>query len=61
MNSKELLYFSVCIFLCILAWVIADVYHAGETKKQADRFQISEIKQIVIDDSLLNKLQSKEP
>lgn len=60
MNSKELLYFSVCIFLCILAWVVADVYHAGEEKKHADSMQVAEIKQIVIDDKLLLKLQQKE-
>jgi len=29
MKRKEILYISVCVFMTIIAWVVADLYHSA--------------------------------
>jgi len=32
MKRKELVYISICIFMTVLAWLVADIYHSSNRK-----------------------------
>ncbi len=57
MNKKELFFLSLCIFLSVVAWLIADLQHASHTRQLLDDTVIPNVKQYTIDMQLLNRLQ----
>lgn len=60
MRQKELLIISVIVFLTILAWIVADIYHISTTQKITPiETPASTMKTTVIDTSVLDVLQSK--
>lgn len=61
MNQKELLIVSITVFLTIVAWIFADLYHVANTNKVVvqDRRYLKEIN-ILIDKKLLDTLQTKK-
>lgn len=59
MNKKEIFYLSLCIFLSVVAWLIADLRHASTSEQLHDDAVIPNVKQYTIDKTLLDKLGDK--
>ncbi len=60
MNQKELLILSLTVFLTIIAWIIADLYHISTTEKVKINSTIqSQPLNIHIDENLINELEKK--
>jgi len=60
MNKKEILFLSIGVFLTVIAWVVADIYHAATEEKIKSRVNIPTLNDYHINTDLLNKLKSKE-
>ncbi len=60
MNRKELLLLSVGVFLTIIAWIIADIYHIRQT--QQVKFSTDIIKKVdfKIKKQIFNKLKTRK-
>ena len=43
MNKKELLLLSIGIFLTVLSWLVADVYHAASEEKIKAKIEIPRV------------------
>ncbi len=43
MNKKELLFLSIGVFLTVIAWLVADVYHASTEEKIKSKFDIPKL------------------
>lgn len=61
MNKKELLIFSICVFMTIVAWMIADLAHAKKTTIIEDIVTDVHIPSYTIDSETLSILQEKTP
>ena len=59
MNKKELLLLSIGVFLTVIAWLVADIYHAATEEKIKVRTQIPTLKKYQVDQQLLEKLRQK--
>jgi hypothetical protein len=59
MNRKEVLLLSIGVFLTVICWLIADVYHAATEDKIKSRIEIPQIYQYKISKDLLDTLKSK--
>lgn len=59
MSKKEIFYLSLCIFLSVIAWLIADLHHASTSEQLQDSTEIPNVKQYTIDTKLIDKLESK--
>jgi len=59
MNKKELLLLSIGIFLTVLAWLVADVYHAASEEKIKSKIEIPIIKNYQINKNILENLKLK--
>ncbi|MGB4965594.1 MAG: hypothetical protein WBO77_00590 [Microgenomates group bacterium] len=60
MRQKELLIISVTVFITIITWIIADIYHISTTQKIAPvETPAATMKTATIDTSILDVLQSK--
>lgn len=59
MNKKELLFLSIGIFLTILAWFVADLYHASTEEKFKLKIEIPDLKNYNINKELLEKIKTK--
>ena len=60
MNKKELLILSLIIFLSVVIWLIADIYHAITEEKIKFKEEVSIIFQYKINDDLLKILKEKK-
>jgi hypothetical protein len=60
MNKKEILFLSIGVFLTVIAWVVADIYHAATEEKIKSRVNIPTLNDYHINTDLLDKLKSKE-
>lgn len=60
MNKKEVLLLSIGVFLTVIAWLIADVYHAATEEKIKSKVEIPNISNYVIDVDVLNILDKKQ-
>lgn len=60
MNKKEVLLLSIGVFLTVIAWLIADVYHAATEEKIKSKVEIPNISSYVIDVDVLNTLDKKQ-
>lgn len=59
MNKKELLLISICIFLTVIAWVIADIYHAATTEKIKSGVEMPPLRQYKVNAEILNTLKTR--
>lgn len=59
MNKKELLLISICIFFTVIAWLIADFYHAATTEKIKAKIELPVMKTYQINSEVLKTLQEK--
>lgn len=60
MKKKELLLLSIGIFLTVVAWLVADLYHAATTEKVKAKTSIPTLKKYKIDKNVLETLKTKE-
>lgn len=60
MNKKELLFLSIGIFLTVIAWLIADIYHAATEEKIKTRIEIPKLDNYKINKELLDILKNKK-
>jgi hypothetical protein len=60
MNKKELLLISIGIFLTVVCWLIADIYHASVySKNQYQVESMPSMSSYEINKDVLNKLSDK--
>lgn len=59
MNKKELLLLSIGVFLTVVCWLIADIYHASTEDKIKSRISLPQVYEYRISKELLNKLKNK--
>lgn len=60
MNKKELLFISIGVFLTVIAWVVADIYHAATEEKIKTRVNVPTLNNYKIEKNLLEVLKNKE-
>ncbi len=61
MNKKELLAISVGIFLTIIAWMVADLYHAKQTIVVEDVVNQADVPNYKINPTIFTILKEKNP
>ncbi len=59
MNKKDLLLLSIGIFCTVIAWLIADVYHAATTEKIKVQVQLPVLKTYTINTGVLETLKKR--
>jgi hypothetical protein len=59
MNKKEVLLLSIGVFLTVICWLIADIYHASTEDKIKSNLTIPQINKYNISKELLDTLKSK--
>ena len=59
MKRKEIFILSVGIFLTVLAWLIADIYHAATFDKIKEKEEIPTLNNYQIKKDVLEKLKQK--
>jgi hypothetical protein len=60
MNKKELLFLSVGIFLTVVAWLIADVYHAANRVTTRTKIEVPTFPKYEISGDVLKVLLEKK-
>lgn len=60
MNRKELLMFSIGVFLTVMAWLIADIRHAATSEKMKVKTAIPTLKKYEIKQDTLTILKEKK-
>ncbi|MDO8609005.1 MAG: hypothetical protein Q7R95_00495 [bacterium] len=61
MNKKELFYISLCIFCTVIAWLIADIYHASTVEKMKTKIELPSLQKYEINKNTLLILKNKTP
>ena len=61
MNKKELLAISIGIFLTIIAWMVADLYHAKQSTVVEDVVNQAEVPNYKINPTIFSILKEKNP
>ncbi|MDO8741610.1 MAG: hypothetical protein Q7J11_00505 [Candidatus Roizmanbacteria bacterium] len=59
MNKKEILLLSIGVFLTVIAWLIADIYHASTENKIKLKISLPQVYQYKINKDLLETLKNK--
>jgi len=59
MNKKELLILSIVVFLSVIVWLIADIYHAATETKIKIKEETPTFVQYKIKDNILKILKEK--
>lgn len=59
MNKKELFFISVCVFCTVLAWLMADIYHAASREKVKSKIDLPKLQKYEIDRKTLMQLKGK--
>lgn len=59
MNKKEVLLLSIGVFLTVIAWLIADIYHASTESKIKLKVNLPQIYQYKINKDILETLKNK--
>jgi hypothetical protein len=59
MNRKEVLLLSIGVFLTVICWLIADIYHASTEDKIKSKLTIPQVNKYNISKELLDTLKSK--
>lgn len=60
MNKKELLLISIGVFLTVVAWLIADIYHAATQEKIKNKITLPQIVKYQTDEDVLKMLLDKK-
>jgi len=60
MNKKELLFIAIGIFLTVVAWVVADIYHAASEEKIKTKIEIPKLENYQINKNLLEIIEKKQ-
>lgn len=60
MNKKELLLISIGVFFTVIAWLIADLYHASTTEKIKIKVEATTFKKYNINTDVLTILKQKQ-
>ena len=59
MNRKEVLLLSIGVFLTVVCWLIADIYHVSTEDKIKSRISLPQLYQYKISKELLEILRNK--
>jgi len=59
MKKKEVLLLSIGVFLTVIYWLIADIYHASTEDKIKSKITLPQVRQYKISKDLLDKLKNK--
>lgn len=59
MNKKEILLLSLALFITVMIWVVADVYHASTEDKVKVKIDLPQVYHYKIDQKLFQTLKSK--
>jgi len=59
MNQKELFLITVGVFLTIVVWVIADIYHVAKTRQVKVKFNVVKPIKVKINDKVFKELEKK--
>ncbi len=59
MNKKEILFLSIGIFLTVIAWLIADIYHASTEDKIKSKISFPQVYQYKINKDILETLKNR--
>jgi len=59
MNKKEVLLLSIGVFLTVIAWLVADIYHASTEDKTKSKVDLPQVVQYKINKDILEILKSK--
>ena len=57
MNKKEILLLSIGVFLTVVAWLIADIYHAATEEKIKQRVELTILKKYQVEEKILEELR----
>ncbi len=60
MNKKEVLFLSIGVFLTVVAWLIADIYHAATEEKIKIKIDIPQLENYKISKELLQVIENKK-
>lgn len=59
MNKKEVLLLSIGVFLTVICWLIADIYHASTEDRIKSKISIPQVYRLEISKKLLETLKNK--
>lgn len=59
MNKKEILLLSIGVFLTVITWLVADIYHASTEDKIKSNISLSQISQYKVNKGLLETLKNR--
>lgn len=59
MNRKEVLLISIGVFLTVIAWLMADIYHAAAREYQKDSVNLPLVTQTAVKKDMVEVLKSK--
>jgi len=59
MNKKEILLLSIGVFLTVVTWLIADIYHASTEDKIKSKISLPQVYQYKISKDLLETLKNR--
>ena len=60
MNKKEFLLISIGVFLTVVAWLVADVYHVAAREYGKDNLNLPLVSQTAINKEMINLLKEKK-
>jgi uncharacterized protein involved in cysteine biosynthesis len=60
MNKKELLLLSIGIFFTVIAWLIADLYHAATAEKIKTRVEGPTLKKYAVSTDIFKALEERQ-
>lgn len=61
MNKKELFMISICIFFTVIAWLVADIYHAATQEKIKTKIELPQNQKYNINSKILLQIKDKTP
>lgn len=59
MNKREFLVISVCIFMTIAAWVVADIYHTQSQETTDTSVTVPAVKSISVNKQVLESIRMR--
>ena len=59
MNRKEVLLLSIGVFLTVICWLIADIYHTSTEDKIKSKLTLPQVNKYNISKELLDTLKNK--
>ncbi|MCL4363942.1 hypothetical protein M1328_01755 [Patescibacteria group bacterium] len=60
MKKKDILVLSIGVFLTVIAWLVADIYHASTEQKVQTKIEVPTLDNYTISKDLLNVIRSKQ-